>query len=197
MKKILSIILAFCMIFALTMTVFAESSAVDTGTGTGTGSIGIGADYVAGTDNKGAIDAGTNTKVYFLTLSWVQNGTISYYAGTTTYTWNSSTLKYDADDGTAGRGWTVTDANVVITATNRSDAAMTVTCGTPVCASGVDSITGSYDATTINLASAATNSYNGTGAEQTGSATYTITGVTGTGWTSGNIATITLTVNPA
>lgn len=184
------------MVLALSVTAFADGGDVDSSTGRGTGSIGIGATYNAGTNNKDAIDAGTNTKVYYLTLSWVQNGTISYYAGTTTYTWNSSTLTYDADDGTTGRGWTVTDANVVITAVNKSDAAMTVTCGNPVCATGVDSITGSYNNATISLASAATNSYNGTGAAQTGSSTYTITAVSGTGWTSGNIATITLTVNP-
>lgn len=191
MKKIISLILALVMVMALSVTAFATNFEG----ATGTGDVGIVADFEIATDNKQDIlNGAAGTKVYSLTLSWVQNGTISYNAGKTTYSWNKESLEYDSKE--SDKGWTVpSGANVVITAVNRSNRDVQISCGDPNAISGV-TISGSYTtAATFTVLSAATGGFEATGAEQTGSATYSISSVSGDGWNGiGNIGTITVTI---
>lgn len=191
MKKILSLILALVMVLSLSVTAFATGSEF---TGSGTGNVGIVADYENATDNKQDIlNGAAGTKVYSLTLSWQQNGTISYNAGKTTYSWNKDNLEYDSS--VSNKGWTVpSGTNVEITAVNRSNRPVAIACGNPVPYTGL-TITGSYDSANFTVASAATGGFTAVGAVQTESATYTITGVSGDSWDGiANIGTITVTI---
>lgn len=189
MKKLISIILVLVMVMALSVTAFATNFEG----ASGTGDVGITADYQAATDNKDAILAGTEGKVYSLTLSWAQNGNIVYNAGKTTYSWNKDNLEYDSNE--SDKGWTVpSGANVVITAVNRSNRDVQISCGDPAAFNGL-TITGSYDNATFTVNSAATGGFTATGSEQSGSATYSITNVSGDTWDgTSNIGTITVTI---
>ena len=193
MKKFWSILLTLSLVLTLSVSVFAGEETFQGSTGSG--NVGITAGYEAATDNKNAIQNGTEGKVYYLTLSWEQNGNISYNAGKTTYTWNQGQLQYTSS--VSDKGWTVTNANVVITATNRSNRDVDVSCGNPVGVSGV-TFTGSYAAdkpAEFTVGSAATGGFDAVGAVQTKSAQYNITAVSGDGWTgTGNIGTITVTI---
>lgn len=186
MKKILGIVLALTLAAALAVPAFAGDQSFNTGSGSA--DVGINADYVAATDNTGNV-----TKVYALTLSWVQTGSLTYNAGKTTYTWNQGNLAYDSE--VTEKGWSGTAA-ITITAKNRSNAAVDVSCANPTAASGL-TITGSYAGGTsvMELPTAATG-FTTPGAMQTKSVTYNIAEgeVTGTYSGTGNIGTITVTV---
>lgn len=190
MKKFLSLALCAAMLLALAVGVGAQEIT----SSTGSGNVEIQASYTAKSDNKADIEAGAEgTKVYYLTLNWEQTGSISYNAGKTTYSWNQKTLSYDGQE--SGKGWSVgSDAKIVISAVNRSNRDMDIACGNPVAVSGV-TISGKYDHNAFTVASAAINGFDGIGKEQSGSATYVISGVSGDGWDgNGGIGTITVTI---
>ena len=174
MKKVLSLILVLAMVMCLSVTAFATGNPSTMTEVPGSGSVGIVAGYEKTTDNV--------VHKYDVTIGWATSGTLKYTVDKDTYTWNTNTLQYDKELNTNGT-WTADNVKVTITITNRSDAAIKVECGDPVEAEGITAITGHYgegtDTTaTLNIASAA-NGLTGTGAEQSGSATYTITGVDG------------------
>ena len=190
MKKFLCLALCATMLLALAVGVGAQEIT----SSTGSGNVEIQASYTAKSDNKADIEAGAEgTKVYYLTLNWEQTGSISYNAGKTTYSWNQKTLSYDGQE--SGKGWSVgSDAKIVISAVNRSNRDMDIACGNPVAVSGV-TISGKYDHNAFTVASAAINGFDGIGKEQSGSATYVISGVSGDGWDGeGGIGTITVTI---
>lgn len=186
MKKCMSFLLALVLVLALAVPALAADQSF---TGNGSGQVGITADYTPGSDNTGSVG-----KVYALTLSWQQTGDLAYNGGKTTYSWNYGKLEYNST--TTDKGWTGSAA-VVITATNRSNAAMEVTCDQPTPISGL-TIGGSYEGgkTLLTLASAATGGFTAAGKEQTDSTTYNIPvgAVSGDTYTGGNIGTITVTV---
>lgn len=185
MKKYMSLFLALVMALALAVPAFADQ----TFTGSGSGQVGITAGYQAATDNKDNVD-----KIYTLTLTWEQTGDLVYNAGKTTYTWKQDSLSYDST--TADKGWSGATA-VTITATNRSNAPMDVSCAQPVPVQGL-TISGSYanGKSLLELGTAATGGFTAAGSEQSDSTTYTIPvgGVSGDTYTGGNIGTITVTV---
>lgn len=188
MKKCFCLLLALILVMPLSAAASATSFEVQTGTGI----VSIAADFEEATDNKKAIEAGAEGKIYALTLSWKQNGRIVYNAGKTVYAWNQGKLKYDST--VTNKGWTTTGANVVITAVNRGNRDVRITCGSPVAVSGL-TITGAYDRSAFTVPSAATNGFDEVGAEQTGSATYSISKVSGDSWNgTGNIGNITVTI---
>ena len=177
MMKVLSLILVLAMVMCLSVTAFATGNPSTMTEVPGSGSVGIVAGYEKTTDNV--------VHKYDVTIGWATSGTLKYTVDKDTYTWNTNTLQYDKELNTNGT-WTADNVKVTITITNRSDAAIKVECGDPVEAEGITAITGHYgegtDTTaTLNIASAAPAAYNtgASGTEQSGRATYTITGVDG------------------
>lgn len=185
MKKLLSLVLAAMMVLALSVTAFAVDETIEN---------------VPGSSAKGSINAEyvekETTKTinkYMVTINWKQTGTLRYKDDALVYTWNTTDLKYDVD-GKAG--WTVTNAQVAITVTNKSDLPVKATCGAPTFNTGL-AVEGEYDGGTsvLNLPSAATNGLTGTGAPQTLSATYKINSVDGAIDKAGTIGSITVSLD--
>lgn len=198
MKKIMSLVLALALVLSMGVTVFAaESETVETVPDSK--DINVTAGYEAPTYKS----AGT---VYHVVIGWQQTGTITYTDAKNVYNWTVS----DGDNGqyvkdetkSTEAKWTVSDAAVEITVTNKSNAAIKATCGAPAVAGNVTEVTGQYDAAsngTLNLASAAPAESelptNVRGTEQTATATYTITGVKGSiNQDKAIIATITVSI---
>lgn len=177
MKKYIFLIMALALTFALAVPVLA-SGAPDAG------SVDIEANYVPGTVS--------DPEVYRVTLEWETTGTIAYNAGNTVYNWNSATLSYDS--AVAKGEWEISNARIDFTVKNRSNRPVDVSFADPKAMNGVSSITGSYSKSTMELDSAATGGYSGTGTEQTDTAVYTITGISGAINSSGVIASIAVTI---
>lgn len=193
MKKVLSFVLALVMVLALSVTAFAE---VHQGEGTIPAGGKSESTNIEATFNKH--DDVVNHK-YHVTVKWEPNVTISYSNGYTTYTWDPAKTKYETKATEAA--WSVNEgANIKITVENRSDGAIQAVCGAPMAVAGVTAnIQGSYDNEsngTLNIGSAAGENYSA-GKMQSASATYSITGVTGSIDKDGTIATITVTVKAA
>lgn len=71
---------------------------------------------------------------------------------------------------------------------------MDIACGNPVAVSGV-TISGKYDHNAFTVAAPPSTALSAAGEEQSGSATYAISGVSGDGWDgNGGIGTITVTI---
>lgn len=193
MKKIMSLVLALALVLSMGVTVFAEensgSTTVTDPTDTAHNSkdIDVTAGYTASSYD-------TSKKVYHVVVAWQKTGTIKYVGDKFTYIWNPETGDNGAYTQTGDAAhWEVSaDAKVAITVTNKSNAAITATCGAPVAKTdtGVTSITGHYGEdesapkAELILESAAPKitgpNDDLTGKEQKASATYTITGVNGT-----------------
>lgn len=191
MKKVLSFVLALVMVLALSVTAFAE---VHQGEGTFPAEGKSESTNIEATFNKH--DDVVNHK-YHVTVKWDSTVTISYSNGYTTYTWDPANTKYETKATDAA--WSVNEgANIKITVENRSDGAIKAECGKPVAVAGVNAnIQGNYDTEsngTLNIGSAAGENY-APGEKQSASATYSITGVTGSIDKNGTIATITVKVS--
>ena len=157
------------------------------------GFVDVEVEYTAASDNKAEIEAGADgTRTYNMTLEWESAGKIVYNAGKTVYSWNSNDLQYDTE--VSGKGWTVSDAKITITAKNRSNRPIEMSCSQPVTIDGVK-MTGAYDMSTVTIPSAAVNGFEGVGKEQSASVVYTVESVSGeiSGNTQ-NIASISVTV---
>ena len=199
MKKHLRFALTLVLVIGLALSAAAlvsladEDSKTFEGTATGAVDVTVDVEYQAPTDNSADIAAGKDgTKVYSVTMEWDTDGKITYNAGKTTYSWNKNDLKYDSE--VSNKGWTVSGAKVLFTVKNRSNAEVSVKCADPQPISGV-TITGSYDNAQVTLPSAATGGIDGVGKEQSATAVYTISGVSGElGSAVTNIASITVTV---
>ena len=177
MKKYICLIMALAMTFALAVPALAFGTP-------DAGSVDIEADYVPGTVSA--------PEVYRVTLEWEPSGTIAYNAGDSVYIWNSDTLSYDS---TVTKGeWDISNAQIDFTVKNRSNRPVDVSFADPKAVNGVSSITGSYSKSTMELDSAATGGYTGTGTEQKDTAVYTITGISGAIDSSGVIASIAVTI---
>lgn len=191
MKKVLSFVLALVMVMALSVTAFAE---VHQGEGTIPAGGKSEITNIEATFDKH--DDVVNHK-YHVTVNWQPTVTISYSNGYTTYTWDPANTKYETKETDAA--WSVNEgANIKITVENRSDGAIQAVCGAPADQTGGKAtIVGSYDSEsngTLNIGSAAGENY-AAGEMQSASATYSITGVTGSIDKNGTIATITVTVS--
>lgn len=197
MKKIMSLVLALALVLSMGVTVFAEEPAT-VETVPGSKNIDVTAGYTAPSYTVG-------DTVYHVVVAWSQSGTITYTGDQYTYTWNPNDGDYGRYNQTGEAAhWTVTDAKVAITVTNKSNAPITATCAAPKAEKGI-TVTGSYDADSngeLALESAApatvgpdTTEDQLKGTEQKASATYTITGVDGTITAAGTIATITVSIN--
>ena len=177
MKKYICLIMALALTLALAVPALASGAP-------NAGSVDIEADYVPGTVS--------DPEVYSVTLEWETSGTIAYNAGNSVYNWNSATLSYDS---TVAEGeWQISNARIDFTVKNRSNRPVDVSFANPKAVGGV-SITGSYSKSRIELGTAATGGYTGTGTEQKDTAVYTITGISGAIDSSGVIASIAVTID--
>lgn len=139
MKKKLALVLTLAMVFSLA----PLSAYADTITGLGgTASCDVKATYVAGSSG------GAGTKVYSVDIVW---GDMAFTYTEEAGVWNPATHE---TTGAGGGIWSVnnTDGNK-IKVTNHSNAAVTATFSYAA-APGYDSISGSFDKTTLNLATA-------------------------------------------
>lgn len=195
MKKIMSLVLALALVLSMGVTVFAaESTNPTTVKNEDIDNNNTNIEVTAGYTAPSYTVAST---VYHVVVAWEKSGTIKYVGDNFTYTWNPETGDNGeyTKNGTAAHWEVSSDAKVAITVTNKSNAAITATCGAPAAKTdtGVTSITGHYgedeSATKaeLNLDSAApatvgpdTTEDQLKGTEQKASATYTITGVNGT-----------------
>lgn len=161
--------------------------------GSGIGFVDIEVEYMPPSDNRAEIEAGTDgTRIYNVTLDWETSGKIIYNAGKTVYSWNNDDLQYDIE--VSGKGWTVQDAKVKITAKNRSNRPVEMSCSEPESIDAVK-LTGSYDRSTVEIPSAAVNGFDGVGTEQAASVVYAVSSVSGDlPANTENIASITVTV---
>lgn len=201
MKKIMSLVLALALVLSMGVTVFADENSGSTTVtdpadpANNSKDINVTAGYTKPSHTVEGI-------VYHVVVAWSQTGTITYTGDQYTYTWNPSEGDYGRYDQTGEAAhWTVTDAKVAITVTNKSNAAITATCAEPKKVGNV-TVTGSYDATShgqLELESAApAESELPTkleGTKQEATATYTITGVDGTITGAGAIATINVSIS--
>lgn len=202
MKKIMSLVLALALVLSMGVTVFAaESTNPTTVKSENIDNNNTNIDVTAGYEAPTYKSTGT---VYHVVIGWKQSGTITYTGAKNVYNWTVSDddngqYVRDAEKSEAAK-WTVANAAVAITVTNKSNAAITATCAEPKKVGNV-TVTGSYDATSngqLELESAAPaeselpTTLNGT--ERTATATYTITGVDGTITGAGAIATITVSI---
>lgn len=194
MKKIMSLVLALALVLSMGVTVFAagDSGSITvtdpTDTEHNSESIDVTAGYTAPTYSTGAT-------VYHVVVAWEKTGTITYAGNQYYYDWkvDENNFGYVKDEeNSTEAGWTVDNAKVAITVTNKSNAAITATCGAPVVK--IDTVTGivghygdGTDQTAkLNLESAApatvgpdTTEDQLKGTAKEGKATYTITGVNG------------------
>ena len=196
MKKIMSLVLALALVLSMGVTVFAAENSGSTtvtdptDTAHNSESIDVTAGYTAAKYDTGAT-------VYHVVVAWEKTGTITYAGNQYYYDWtvDDNNFGYVKNDGkSTDAGWTVKNATVAITVTNKSNAAITATCGAPVAKNdtGVTGIEGHYGNGTdqtaeLNLESAApatvgpeTTEEQLKGTAKEGKATYTITGVNGT-----------------
>lgn len=189
MKKIMSLMLALALVLSMGVTVFAaESEPVETVPGSK--DVNVTAGYTAPTYTVG----GT---VYHVVVAWAQTGTITYTGDQYTYTWKPGEGDYGKYEKTGDAAhWTVTDAKVAITVTNKSNAPITATCAAPKEETGI-TVTGSYDADSngklvLESAAPSADKLPGTveGTKQEATATYTISKVDGSITAAGTIATI-------
>lgn len=201
MKKIMSLVLALALVLSMGVTVFADENS---GSTTVTDPI-----DAAGNSKDINVTAGYTKPshtvdgiVYHVVVAWSQTGTITYTGDQYTYIWKPGEGNYGRYDQTGvAAHWTVTDAKVAITVTNKSNAAITATCAAPKEETGI-TVTGSYDADSngkLVLESAAPSENELPtrleGTKQEATATYTITDVKGSiNGDKATIATISVTI---
>lgn len=196
----MSLVLALALVLSMGVTVFAaESDPVETVPGSK--DVNVTADYVKPTYSS----AGT---VYHVVIGWQQTGTITYTDAKNVYNWTVS----DGDNGqyvkdetkSTEANWTVSDAAVEITVTNKSNAAITATCAAPALGAGITTFTGHYGDSTDqeavlecdSAAPATITPNNLEGKEVSKTATYTITNVDGKiGSDNAVIATINVSIS--
>ncbi len=180
MRKLLRLVLVVALPLCLAIAVFAQEITVLPTEASG--------------NIQAIFDPGTNnvTHAYSVTITWSQSGTLTYHAANGSYTWDPSNLKYILD-GNVDKSWTVDNAKVMITVTNRSDVPVQAVCNLPV-PNNKMAIIGEYDQNVLNIPSAAQDlvGYTGTGTAQSLTATYSITLVSGEISTSGPSGQITV-----
>ncbi len=124
MRKLLRLVLVVAFPLCLAIAVFAQEITVLPTEASG--------------NIQAIFDPGTNnvTHAYSVTITWSQSGTLTYHAANGSYTWDPSNLEY-IPDGSVKGSWTVDNAKVMITVTNRSDVPVQAVCGQPEPSVGV------------------------------------------------------------
>lgn len=183
MKKVLSLIAALSLTVSMSATVFAAEtgSAIDDVTKDNTQDIAITAQYTKG-ENK-------IPTVYNVTVSWEKTGDLQYTVGSDTYDWQTDSLTYKATSGTGK--WTGKTAQVDITVTNRSNAAVQAS------VSVTSSLTLTDEKPADVVVPTAAKGLTETGEAQSMDMVYKITDVSGTIDKDTTIATLTVTIEAA
>ena len=180
MKKKLALVLTLAMVFSLApLSAYADTkSTINTANGTATHD--VTATYVAGSSG------GAGTPVYSVDIVW---GDMAFTYTEEAGVWNPATHE---TTGAGGGIWKATspDGNK-IKVTNHSNAAVTATFSYAA-ATGYDSISGSFDKATLNLATAVDTEVSNAPSD---TAELTLTGaLASTVTTSTKIGTITVTL---
>lgn len=199
MKKVITLILALSLVFALSVTAFAADGSnthdgrTDPPTFPGSGDdIYIGATYTHLPDQA--------PTVYYVTVEWTQTGSITYENGYTVYKWNpdgANQMTYTVDRAVAPK-WTIGEGTKVeVTVTNKSNAAVNVVCSDITPIAPVTEIENTPANQSFTLASPAPvpGSTTEPVTATTGTATYTITDVTGSITGSTNIGKLTVSLS--
>ena len=180
MKKKLALVLTLAMVFSLApLSAYADTKST-INTANGTASCDVKATYVAGSSG------GAGTKVYSVDIVW---GDMAFTYTAEAGIWDPANHTYT---GAEGGAWTVDnkDGGNTIT-TNHSNAAVTATFSYAA-ATGYDSISGSFDKATLNLATAVDTEVSNAPSD---TAELTLTGaLASTVTTSTKIGTITVTL---
>lgn len=193
MKKILCAVLALVMVMALGVTAFAAEHGEPSGATKENAT--ITAEYKEGSVKH-------NDK-YRINVTWTPSGTIKYSDAVTIYNWSTKDLKYVEDDTSTKAGWVCEQAAIKIDVANYSSQGVKVSCAAPtVTGNGVTAINGTYTggqtSTVLNLGTA--NNGNGTGGagkETTDTTTFSINSVEGKINATGQIGTITISIEKA
>ena len=188
MKKLISMILALAMIFAMSIPAVASELPEDT-------VIDVEAKYTGE-------EAGEIATVYYVQVEWIAGeNTLTYTNNATSYSWDAAAMKYVVANAEAveGNGWSGS-AQYTITATNQSNAAVDAT----ISVAGVVGITaeGNFgEADNVlemgNAAEGVTYDEGSVGTAKTDSVDVTVTVSDGAITEAGNVATITITLSAA
>lgn len=183
MKKALSLIAALSLTISMSATVFAAETgpAIDDVTKDNTKDIAITAQYTKG-ENK-------IPTVYNVTVEWNQTSDLKYTVGSNTYEWQTDSLTYKETPGTGV--WTGKTAQVDITVTNRSNAAVKAS------VSVTSSLTLTDEKPADVVVPTAAKGLTEPGEEQSKEMVYKITDVSGTIDRDTAIATLTVTIEAA
>ena len=140
MKKKLALVLTLAMVFSLApLSAYADSKITEAG---GSATHDVTATYVAGSSG------GAGTKVYSVDIVW---GDMAFTYTEEAGVWNPATHE---TTGAGGGIWSVNNSGGnKIKVTNHSNAAVTATFSYAA-ATGYDTISGSFDKATLNLATA-------------------------------------------
>ena len=187
MKKYFSLILVLVLAFAMAVSAFAADDPIQSSNGSANQN--VEAEYTPGQNVAG--------KVYYVTVEWTPGGNLKYTDGDTTYTWNTSELKYD--EGEKGAGTWSGSATVAVKVTNKSNDAIKAT-ATWEKAANITDATCTFANNDAEIKSAADGIEIGSdqkGTEQSDTITATITGVAGTiSATNKQVGSITVTIEP-
>ena len=183
MKKVLSLIAALSLTLSMSATVFAAETgpAIGDVTTNNTQDISITAQYEKGADKI--------PTVYNVTVSWEKTGDLKYTVGSDTYAWQTGSLTYEKTPGTGV--WTGKTAQVDITVTNRSNAAVKAS------VSVTSSLTLTDEKPADVVVPTAAKGLTETGEAQSKGMVYKITDVSGTIDQDTTIATLTVTIEAA
>lgn len=184
MKKVLSLIAALSLTLSMSATVFADEETGPAIEDLSKGQdISITAAYEKGQDNI--------PPVYHVTVSWNQTGTLAYSVGSDTYDWQTDSLTYRKAPGTGE--WTGKTAQVNITVTNRSNAAVKAS----VSVTSPSSVTLRDEKPADVVVPTAAKGLTEPGEAQSKGMVYKITDVSGAIDQNTTIATLTVTIEAA
>lgn len=195
MKKIISLLLALVMVMGLSVTAFAAPTSHDKNAVPAEETASITASYTGGSV--------THNDKYRINVTWAPSGTIKYSDAVTTYNWNTTSLTYDKDPSSTTAGWVCEQAAIKIDVTNYSSQGVKVSCAAPaITDNGVTTIKGTYtdgqDSTVLNLGTANNGKgTDGAGKETTATTTFSISDVQGKINATGQIGTITISIEKA
>lgn len=188
MKKLISMILALAMIFAMSIPAVASELPQDT-------VINVEAQYTGEA-------AGEIATVYYVKVEWTAGeNTLTYTNNATSYSWDAENMKYVVAnaEAVAGNGWSGS-ALYTIKATNQSNAAVNAA----ISVAGVEGITAEGDFgeadNVLNMGNAAENvtyEEGSAGSAKSDSVDVTVTVSDGAITAAGNVATITITLSAA
>lgn len=165
MKKIMSLVLALALVLSMGVTVFAEEATDPTTATVGNGSETLPADNNTKVEVKAQYTTGENKNAgtrYYVTLSWTVASTLSYTDKSTTYTWDTTNMKYVSTTNNDAKWLESGTATVNLTVENRSNAEITATCSDVAYGTGITKLTAAYTYKTFDVTTGAPEDFKDT-----------------------------------